>query len=138
MIKYKTDRRIARDKLAGLYQSVRWLHFMLPKKLQESYLKSDYVVTAWEGKGLVGAGRVLTDGCFNAYFPDIVVHPGYRGRGVGREIVTRLLKRCGDCYNVTAVAEDDRAKKFYTSCGLADHRSACRKMTPITRREPSK
>jgi GNAT superfamily N-acetyltransferase len=104
----------------------------LPEKLQEAYRNSDFVVTAWDGKHLVGAGRAITDGCFNAYFPDIAVHPGYRGKGIGRKIIARLLKYCEGYYNVTAVAEDKRAENFYRSCGLTDQRSAFRKMTPIT------
>ena len=132
MIKYKTGKRVARDKLASLYESVRWLHFRLPKKLQDAYQKSDFVVTAWDGERLVGAGRVLTDGAFNAYFPDIAVHPGYHGKGVGHEIVIRLLERCKAFYNITAVAEDEIAENFYRKCGLTDERKAFRRMTPIT------
>ncbi len=131
MIKYLSNKRIARGKLAALYESVRWLHFRLPKKLQEAYQKSDFVVTAWDGERLVGAGRAVTDGCFNAFFPDIAVHPGYHGKGVGREIVARLLERCKAFYNVTAVAEDEIAENFFRKCGLTDERKAFCKMTPI-------
>ncbi len=132
MIKYLSNKRITRGKLAALYESVRWLHFRMPEKLQEAYSNSDFVVTAWDGERLVGAGRAVTDGAFNAFFPDIAVHPGYHGKGVGREIVARLLKRCEAFYNVTAVAEDEIAENFFRKCGLTDERKAFRKMTPIT------
>ena len=132
MIKYLAKKRVARDKLAALYESVRWLHFRMPEKLQEAYGNSDFVVTAWDGERLVGAGRAITDGCFNAYFPDIAVHPGYHGRGVGREIVSRLLKRCKAFYNVAAVAEDPIAESFFLKCGLTDQKKALRRMIPIS------
>jgi GNAT superfamily N-acetyltransferase len=106
---------------------------MLPEKLQEAYRNSSYVVSAWDGERLVGAGRILSDGCFNAYFPDIAVHPGYRGRGIAGKIVSKLLAECGNLYNISAVAEDRRARDFFVKCGLTDIRSACRKMTPIKR-----
>ena len=132
MIKYKAGKRIAGKKLAELYQAVRWLHFKQPDKLKEAYRNSDFVVTAWDGERLVGAGRIITDGCFNAYIPDIAVMPDCRGKGVGRGIVIRLVKTCKGYYNITAVAEDPPAEKFFRSCGLTDERKAFRKMTPIT------
>ena len=133
MIKYRTGKRIARGKLAALYESVRWLHFKLPEKLAQAYLNSDFVVTAWDDGRLVGAGRAITDDCFNAYFPDIAVHPSYSGSGIGREIVTRLLKRYKNYYNVTVVAEDPIAGEFFKKCGLADEKKAFRKMMPIAK-----
>lgn len=42
-----------------------------------------------EGR-LVGAGRALADGIDASYLCDIAVHPDYQGRGLGKEIVTRL------------------------------------------------
>lgn len=132
MIKYKTGKKVASGRIAALYQSVRWLHYKAPKKLQQAFQNSDFVVTAWDGNRLVGAARVISDGCFNAYIPDIAVDPAYSGRGIGREIVTRLLKRCRGLYNVTAVAEDKIAEAFYGKCGLGDERKALRKMSPIT------
>jgi ribosomal protein S18 acetylase RimI-like enzyme len=131
LIKYRTGKRVAQSKLAALYEAVRWLHFKMPRRLQEAYQKSDFVVTAWDGEKLVGAGRAITDGIFNAYIADVAVHPTCRGRGIGRKIVLKLLSSCESLYNVTAVAEDPAAENFYRKCGLRDERKAFRKMTPI-------
>jgi GNAT superfamily N-acetyltransferase len=132
LIKYRTGKRIAREKLARLYQSVRWLHWKTPQKLQQAYLNSDFVVSAWDGDRLVGAGRAVTDGLFNAYLPDIAVHPDCRGEGVGRKIIELLLEKCGAFYNITAVAEDRAAEAFFRKCGLTDERKAYRVMKPIS------
>jgi GNAT superfamily N-acetyltransferase len=132
LIKYRSGKRIAREKLAELYQSVRWLHWKTSQKLQQAYLNSDFVVTAWDGDRLAGAGRALTDGFFNAYLPDIAVHPDYRGAGVGRKIIMMLLEKCSTFYNITAVAEDRMAEEFFRNCGLKDERKAFRIMRPIT------
>jgi ribosomal protein S18 acetylase RimI-like enzyme len=43
---------------------------------------------------LVGMGRVISDGVSDAYIQDVVVLEGYRGRGIGRELVRRLTERC--------------------------------------------
>ena len=132
MIKYRTGKRIAREKLSRLYHSVRWLHWKTPQKLQQAYLNSDFVVTAWDGDRLVGAGRIITDGFFNAYLPDIAVHPGCRGEGVGKKVVELLLEKSRAFYNITAVAEDRAAERFFRKCGLTDERKAFRVMKPIS------
>jgi ribosomal protein S18 acetylase RimI-like enzyme len=44
-----------------------------------------------EGK-LVAVGRALADGVYTAYIGDIAVLPAYRGLGVGKAIVTELLR----------------------------------------------
>ena len=132
MIKYRTGKRVARGKLAALYESARWLHFKLPDKLQEAYRNSDFVVTAWEGDRLVGAGRAVTDGCFHTYFPEVIVHREWRGRGIGRRIIEKLLERYKGFFSVMAVAEEHMAESFLRNCGLTDVKKACRKMTPIT------
>ncbi|MBQ7208581.1 MAG: GNAT family N-acetyltransferase [Lentisphaeria bacterium] len=46
---------------------------------------------AFEGEQLVGMGRVLSDGCSDAYIQDVVVDPGFRGRGIGGRIVMFLV-----------------------------------------------
>jgi ribosomal protein S18 acetylase RimI-like enzyme len=40
---------------------------------------------------LVGAGRVLADGRDCAYLCDVAVRPSHQGRGLGRDIVQRLV-----------------------------------------------
>lgn len=50
-------------------------------------------VGAWDGALLVGSIRILTDGCFFATIPEILVDPDYQRRGIGRELMNRGLKR---------------------------------------------
>ncbi|MBQ9502511.1 MAG: GNAT family N-acetyltransferase [Lentisphaeria bacterium] len=45
---------------------------------------------AFEDGRLVGMGRVLSDGCSDAYIQDVVVDPAFRGRGIGSALVTFL------------------------------------------------
>lgn len=48
-------------------------------------------IGAWDGERLVGTVRVLTDGYLFATVPEILVHPDYRRRGIGRELMARAL-----------------------------------------------
>lgn len=40
---------------------------------------------------LAGMARVLSDGVSDAFIQDVVVDPQFRGRGIGAELVTRLV-----------------------------------------------
>ncbi len=46
-----------------------------------------------EGR-LVGMGRVISDGCSDAYIQDVVVLTELRGKGIGAEIIKRLAQYC--------------------------------------------
>ncbi len=48
-------------------------------------------ITCHDGDRLVGCGRVIGDGAVYFYLQDIILRPAYQGRGIGSEIVRRLL-----------------------------------------------
>jgi ribosomal protein S18 acetylase RimI-like enzyme len=50
-----------------------------------------WVVQAYDGARLVGFCRAISDGVSNAYVSSVMVAPGYRRRGIGREMLARLL-----------------------------------------------
>lgn len=52
------------------------------------------VLCAFAGGGLVGMGRIVSDGHLNAYLCGLGVLPEYRGRGIGAELAARLLRAC--------------------------------------------
>ena len=52
---------------------------------------SQVVVSAWQGKELVGFGRATSDGVFRAVLWDVVVAEDHQCRGLGRRIVEELL-----------------------------------------------
>jgi ribosomal protein S18 acetylase RimI-like enzyme len=48
-------------------------------------------IGAWDGDQLVGSVRLLTDGYFLATISEILVDPAYRRRGIGRELMRRVV-----------------------------------------------
>ena len=76
-----------------LFESTGWneryavSHAELARALADSW----HFVTAVDDDLLIGSGRVLSDGVLYALVLDVIVDPDYRGRGIGREIMTRLL-----------------------------------------------
>ncbi len=49
-----------------------------------------FVVARQAGK-LVGMGRAISDGVSDSYIQDVVVYSDFRGKGIGAEIVRRLI-----------------------------------------------
>lgn len=62
-----------------------------PRALQTVFANSMFVCFAYADGDLAGAGRVLADGVDCAYIADVAVHPEHQGRGLGSEIIRRLV-----------------------------------------------
>jgi len=48
-------------------------------------------VTVRDGDELIGMGRVIGDGAITFYIQDVVVHEDYRGQGIGKAIMDRIM-----------------------------------------------
>jgi len=58
--------------------------------LKVVFTNSMYRAFVREDGVLIGAGRAVADGIDVSYLADIAVHPDHQGRGLGKEIVSRL------------------------------------------------
>jgi ribosomal protein S18 acetylase RimI-like enzyme len=59
--------------------------------LEIAIAHSSPVVTAWAGDHLIGFARATSDWVYRATIWDVVVHPDYRGLGIGRKLVQTVL-----------------------------------------------
>ena len=66
---------------------------------------------------VVGFVNAVGDGVFAVFVPCLEVLPAYQGRGIGSELVRRLLARLEDRYSVDLVCDDD-VVPFYERLGL--------------------
>ena len=64
-----------------------------PGELEESFKASQFAVFAWNVDEVVGTARLLADGVCNAYLVDVWTKSAWRRRGIGREMVCRLLQK---------------------------------------------
>ena len=62
-----------------------------PGWLETAFSNSMFKFFAQENGTLVAAGRAVADGVDCSYLCDIAVHPLHQGRGLGREIIERLV-----------------------------------------------
>ena len=70
-----------------------------------------------EARRVVGFVTVVGDGALAAFIPFLEVLPGYRHRGLGRELVRRALERVGGRYSVDLVCDPDLVP-FYEAMGF--------------------
>jgi GNAT superfamily N-acetyltransferase len=104
------------DELSALYRAAP-LGNKNAKGLQTSFGNSLYRCFVREDGRLVGAGRALADGVDCAYLCDIALLPGHQGRGLGREIVARLVERARGHRKIILYAVPGK-EGFYRQAGF--------------------
>lgn len=73
-------------------------------------------VDATDGR-IVGFVTAVGDGALAAFIPFLEVLPAYRGRGIGRELLRRVLGRLGPRYSVDLVCDPDLVE-YYRAAGF--------------------
>ncbi|HEY2516405.1 MAG TPA: GNAT family N-acetyltransferase [Polyangiaceae bacterium] len=96
MIDYRTSHDLDFEQLAALFRTAGWGYRADdPAMLAAMVSGAKYVVSAHDsdqGGRLVGFARAISDGVTNAYVGSVAVLPEYRGRGIGSEVVRRLME----------------------------------------------
>jgi ribosomal protein S18 acetylase RimI-like enzyme len=93
-----------------------------PAILQVTFGRSYAVCFATEGGRLVGAGRAISDGAVQSAIYDVVVLPECQGRGIGAEIVRRLLARLPT--KAVLLVSAPGKEEFYRKLGFKRLRTA--------------
>jgi ribosomal protein S18 acetylase RimI-like enzyme len=77
------------------------------------------VLLARDGAGgpAVGFITAVSDGVSCAYIPHLEVLPAYQGRGIGSELVRRMLAALGDIYMIDLLC-DPAVQPFYERLGM--------------------
>ncbi len=102
--------------LKGFFEG--WLDPPSPEVHLELLNKSDCIVLAKSGEGrIVGYVTALTDGVLTAYVSFIEVIPEFRGRGIGTELMKRLMQRFEKLYAIDLMCDPEVAP-FYENLGF--------------------
>jgi ribosomal protein S18 acetylase RimI-like enzyme len=116
-IDYRNTHDVDLFQLARLFESAGWHHRTKDfARLSQLVRGSMFVEHAWHGERLVGFARAISDGASNAYVSTVAVLPAYRARGIGRELVARLLQ--GREHLLFVLHADPRVHAFYSKCGF--------------------
>ncbi|WP_414543766.1 GNAT family N-acetyltransferase [Nostoc sp. CCY0012] len=121
-IVFSTERDIDLYELEELCDAVGWSRRPL-RKVKKAIEHSFLVASMWQVRGnqrrLIGFARATSDHAFNATIWDVVVHPDFQGKGLGKALMKYVLKklRSEEISNVTLFA-DPHVLDFYRSMGF--------------------
>lgn len=93
-----------------------------PQQLQRAFAASFAVIYIFDEDKLIGLGRALCDGEYQAAVYDVVLLPEYQGKGLGKEIMTKLCEQL-PVENIVLYAVPGR-EGFYKKCGFKKMRTA--------------
>ncbi|MEG3754020.1 GNAT family N-acetyltransferase [Psychromonas arctica] len=111
------DKRIEELEVINLYKANSWSSAEKPKELLAALKNSHSLVTAREGGVLIGIGNAISDGHLVVYYPHMLVHPDFHGKGVGRKMMETFRLKYGNFHQQMLTA-DGEAIEFYKSLGF--------------------
>jgi GNAT superfamily N-acetyltransferase len=121
-IVFSTERDIDLYELEELCDAVGWSRRPL-RKVKKALEHSFLVASMWQVRGnkrrLIGFARATSDHAFNATIWDVVVHPDFQAKGLGKALMKYVLKklRSEEISNVTLFA-DPHVVDFYRCLGF--------------------
>ena len=95
-VRVEETKRVAPAQVRALFRAVGWqedLAHYSPRQVQTLLRHSHRVLVAWCPTGkLVGFASAVSDGVLCAMVQNLVVHPGYRKRGLGTRLLRELVR----------------------------------------------
>lgn len=94
-INYQVVKEADAAAILGLYRAAGWWQMdENPAYLEtvKSIIANSFAfVIALQGEEIIGMGRAISDGVSDAYIQDVTVLKSYRGQGIGKAIIRRLV-----------------------------------------------
>lgn len=118
-IKYIENKDVTANEIAKLRQSVGW------NKMEECYnnpnMRSYYHIACYSNDMLIGYVDSVSNGVTDAYIQDLIVHPDYQCKGIGTQLMNRIIKALKDnkIYMISVVYEESLIP-FYKRFGFMD------------------
>jgi GNAT superfamily N-acetyltransferase len=100
-----------------LYKANGWSSAEKPTQLYNGLLNSETLITAWQGKKLIGLGNAISDGHLTVYYPHLLVLPEYQGKGIGKMIVDKMQEKYSH-FHMQMLTVDGKAIEFYKKNGF--------------------
>lgn len=110
-------REINIEDILVLYKANEWSSANKPNELYNALINSETLVTAWEGKKLVGLGNAISDGFLTVYYPHLLVLPEYQGKGIGKLIMDKMQEKYKH-FHMQMLTADGRSVDFYKKNGF--------------------
>jgi ribosomal protein S18 acetylase RimI-like enzyme len=86
-------------------------------RLERMLREADLIVTAREGKRLVGISRAITDFSYCCYLSDLAVAVAYQHRGIGKRLVAETRLHAGESATLILISAP-AAENYYGKIGM--------------------
>jgi len=116
-IKISDTRELKIEEIIELYRANNWSAASKPTELFNALLNSHSLLTARDDSKLVGIGNAISDGHLVVYYPHLLVHPKYHGKGIGKMIFEKMQKKYKD-FHMQMLTADGKAIDFYKKAGF--------------------
>lgn len=108
--------------LEQLCDSVGWVRRPLKKvktAIDHSFITICLFYKSQDNKKLIGFARATSDTVFNATIWDVVIHPNFQGKGLGKALMDQIILhlRYADISTITLFA-DPQVVSFYRNIGF--------------------
>lgn len=110
-------RDIEPSSILDLYRANKWSSAEKPEELINALRNSHTLFSAWDSDKLVGIGNAISDGYLVVYYPHLLVHPNYQGKGIGQLIMKKMKDRYSH-FHMQILAADEQAINFYKKVGF--------------------
>lgn len=118
MIQYLETKEFDPEDIKELFLSVNWESGRYPEKIVSGLKNSTVVISAWDGRRLVGLIRALDDGATVGFIHYLVVDPDYQGQKIGKTLMERLMEKYKDLLYVKIMPSDSKTIPFYERFGF--------------------
>jgi ribosomal protein S18 acetylase RimI-like enzyme len=110
------------DELSALYIAAG-MGNKAPADVQTAFTNSMFKCFIYDSGKMIGVGRALADGFDASYICDIAVHPEYQGRGIGKQIVLKLVEFSKNHRKIILYAAPGK-EPFYLKLGFKRMKTA--------------
>lgn len=114
---YGYNRKVSVKDLANLRESVGWNR--MDNEYKNPLMTSYYHIAVYENDELIGYVDCVSNGVTDAYIQDLMVHPDYQGKGIGTDLMNKMIECLKEkrIYMISVIFEDS-LKTFYEKFGV--------------------
>ena len=108
--------------IVDLYNSVQWTAYTKnATELIRSILNSHVVIGCMVDDSIIGLIRTISDDSSIVYIQDILVHPDYQKKSIGRQLVLKCLENYQHVRTIMLLTDDRESQlHFYASLGFSN------------------
>ena len=114
---YKYDKKIKKEKLVELFNSVKWKTAEYPNRLQKAIENSDLVISIWNNEELIWLISTISDGFINVFITYLLIKPEYQRKQLGTQLMNKMCDHYKGFGRRILSTEIDK-EKYYNKFGF--------------------